>query len=83
MEVRTDAREPVLVWAKMAASLQEQMEKQREAWRRRLADEPSRFGEVEVEVHRMMQQAADQIVAGLLAEVGQEPSLENACKKSR
>lgn len=49
------------------------------AWQRG----PFLIGEVEVEVHRTMQQTADQIVAGLLAEVGQEAALENACKKSR
>ena len=35
-----------------------------------------------LEVHQTMQQAADHIVAGLLAQVGQQPSLEGASKKS-
>lgn len=85
MEVRTDAQGGPVVpaWAKMAAAIQQELQQQRETWRRRLADDPSRFGDVEVNVHRTFQQLADQVVAGLLAEVGQEPALENAGKKSR
>jgi hypothetical protein len=47
-----------------------------------LRREPSRFGEVEVTVHHAFQEMADQIVTGLLADVGQQPTLENARKKS-
>lgn len=85
MEVRTDAQggPAVPAWAKMAAAIQGRLQQQREVWRRRLADDPTRFGEVEIDVHQTMQQTADQIVSGLLAEVGQAPALENACKKSR
>jgi hypothetical protein len=85
MEVHTDAQDgpAVPAWAKMAGAIQKQLQQEREAWRQRLAQDPSRFGEVEVSVHQRFQQLADQVVAGLLAEVGQEPTLENASKKSR
>lgn len=85
MEVRTDAQDGPVVsaWAKMAGAIQQQLQHQREGWRRRLAKDPACFGKVEVAVHQAMQRAADQIVSGLLAEVGQEPALENAGKKSR
>jgi hypothetical protein len=83
MEVRKDADDkPVPAWTKMAAAIEQELQRQRESWRRRLAKDPSRFGEVEIEVHQAMQQTADQIVAGLLAEVGQEAALEDARKKS-
>jgi hypothetical protein len=55
----------------------------REDWSAQLQQDPSRFGQVEVEVHHAFQQLADQVVAGLLGEVGQQPSLEQAWKKSR
>lgn len=84
MEVRIDTQDgPALpTWAKMAAAIQLQLQQQRESWRQRLAHDPARFGEVELEVHQTMQQTADQIVAGLLAEVGRAPALDNASKKS-
>lgn len=83
MKVRKDGDDkPVPAWTKMAAAIEQELQRQRESWRRRLAQDPSRFGEVEIEVHQAMQQTADQIVAGLLAEVGQAPALEDARKKS-
>lgn len=84
MEVRMEAQgKSVPAWTKMAEALQQQLQRQREQWRRRLAKDPASFGTVEVEVHQALQQTADQIVAGLLAEVGAAAALENACKKSR
>jgi hypothetical protein len=84
MEVRTVAQDgpAVPAWAKMAPAIQQQLQRQREEWRQRLAQDPSCFGEVEHAVHQSLQQTADQIVAGLLAEVGQEAALEHAGKKS-
>lgn len=55
----------------------------KEVWSQRLNENPASFGQVEVEVHHTMQQAADHIVSGLLAQVGQQASLENLRKKSR
>jgi len=54
----------------------------KDGWSQRLNDNPACFGTVEVEVHQAMQHAADQITAGLLAEVGQQSPLQDACKKS-
>jgi hypothetical protein len=54
-----------------------------EDWSQQLQQDPSRFGQIEVEVHHAFQHLADQVVAGLLGEVGQQPTLEQACKKSR
>lgn len=84
MDVRLQAQDgngvslPAQVAAVSARLAQEQ-----QVWRERLRQDPSRFGEIEVTVHHAFQQLADQIVAGLLADVGQQPSLENARKKSR
>jgi hypothetical protein len=64
------------------AAVTERLAEEQHVWRERLRREPSRFGEVEVAVHHAFQQMADQVVAGLLADVGQQPVLENAGKKS-
>jgi hypothetical protein len=84
MEVRTQGQDgpAVQAWPEMAATLHQQLQQQRAAWRQRLADDPTRFGEVEGHVHHTFQQLADQVVAGLLAEVGRTPALEHAGKKS-
>jgi len=65
------------------AAVTERLAQEQELWRERLLQEPSRFGEVEVAVHHAFQGMADQVVAGLLAEVGRQPVLANASKKSR
>jgi hypothetical protein len=65
------------------AAVTERLLEDQELWRERLRRDPSRFGEVEVAVHHAFQQMADQVVAGLLADVGQQAVLENASKKSR
>jgi len=84
MRVHTDAqsKSPVPPLSEILAGVDERLQRLKDIWSRRLGDDPASFGKVEVEVHQRMQQAADQIVAGLLAQVGQQPSLEDASKKS-
>jgi hypothetical protein len=65
------------------ADVDKQLNGLKDLWSQRLNQDPSSFGKVELEVHQTLQQVADQIVAGLLAQVGQQPALEDACKKSR
>ena len=83
MEVRLRGKdgEVASLPAQMAA-VSERLKKEQQGWRDRLRREPSRFGEVEVAVHHAFQEMADQVVAGLLADAGQQPALENARKKS-
>lgn len=84
MRVHTDAEStPVLPLSKILADVDKQLKGLKDAWAQRLNEDPASFGKVELEVHQTMQQAADQIVAGLLAQVGQQSSLEDASKKSR
>jgi hypothetical protein len=85
MLVHTDAESKSAVppLSKILADVDKQLKGLKDAWSQRLNEDPASFGKVEVEVHQTMQQAADQIVAGLLAHVGQQPSLEDARKKSR
>jgi hypothetical protein len=74
---------PVAPLAEILTALAHQLQQKQDAWRQRLRDDPRQFGDVEVAVHHTFQQLADQVVAGLLTEVGQSSSLENARKKSR
>lgn len=64
------------------AQVQHKLNTLKDGWSIQLGQDPSRFGQVEVEVHHAFQELADQVVAGLLGEVGQQPALEDACKKS-
>ncbi len=65
------------------AAVAARLEQEQQRWRERLQRDPTRFGEVEVAVHQTFQQLADQVVAGLLGDLGQAPALEQASKKSR
>jgi hypothetical protein len=78
-----DAKSAVAPLATILADVDKQLKGLKNVWSQRLEANPASFGTVEVEVHQTMQQVADQIVAGLLAHVGQQASLEDACKKSR
>jgi hypothetical protein len=85
MHVRTEAR-PSATVAPLPSILTEMHKKLnslKDGWSQQLCKDPSRFPQVEVEVHSAFQELADQVVAGLLGEVGQQPALEDACKKSR
>jgi hypothetical protein len=84
MRVHTDAQSKSAVppLSEILAGVDERLQRLQDVWSQRLGDDPASFGKVELEVHQTMQQAADQIVAGLLAQVGQQPSLEDARKKS-
>lgn len=85
MQVCTDpARHaPVPLLPAILAEVQEKLNGLKDRWSAQLGQDPSHFGQVEVEVHRAFQECADRVVAGLLAEVGQQPPLEGASKKSR
>ena len=85
MRVRTDAQanSSVAPLASIFQEIYQELSSRKEGWSQQLQEDPSRFGQVEVQVHHAFQQLADQVVAGLLGEVGQQPSLEQAWKKSR
>jgi hypothetical protein len=63
------------------ASISKYLRQQQAAWAKELCQDPSRFGELEVAVHRTFQNLADQVMAGLLAEVGQHRQLADDAKK--
>lgn len=85
MHVRTDAQAKSTVppLALILKEMQNELNRLKQDWSQQLQEDPSRFGQVELEVHHAFQQLADQVVGGLLGEVGRGPALEEACKKSR
>ena len=85
MRVRTDAQanSSVPPVASILKEMHQELSSLKDGWSQQLQEDPSRFGQVELEVHHAFQHLADQVVAGLLGEVGQQPALEDACKKSR
>jgi hypothetical protein len=50
-------------------------------WLQTLKDNPSSFLDLEKSVHHVFQQMADQLVAGLLAQVSQADDFAQAAKK--
>lgn len=85
MRVRTDDRTDSVAPSPQAilTEVQKKLAGLQQGWSQQLQENPSRFGQVEVEVHHAFQQLADQVVSGLLGEVGQQPALEQDWKKSR
>jgi hypothetical protein len=85
MRVRTDAQanSSVLPVASILKEMHTELSSLKKGWSQQLQEDPSRFGQVELEVHHTFQSLADQVVAGLLGEVGQQPALADDWKKSR
>lgn len=83
MEVRTDSKKGPEVESlpEIIAAIGSQLDELKEAVRRKLFADFTRFGEVEVEVHKTFQEMADQFVAGVLGEAGKQPQLTEDAKK--
>ncbi len=84
MEVRLNEEHgpPVAPLAEILGELTETLQQEQALWQQRLRDDPRQFADVEVAVHHTFQQMADQVLAGLLAELGQSGALEAPCKKN-
>lgn len=82
MEIRmTKAGQPVANVAEVVAAMQQQLPARQAEWLRQLSQNPQSFADLERTVHRAFQQMADQVVAGLLAEVTQPPLWAQDAKK--
>ena len=85
MEVYRDGKKSEVIGSlsDTLATVAARLEQEQQSWRERLLSDPARFGDIEVSVHQTFQRLADEVVAGLLGEVGQAAELEQAWKKSR
>jgi hypothetical protein len=83
MEIRmSKAGPPVAGVAEIVAQLQRQLPGQQAEWLRQLSQNPAAFADLERTVHQAFAQLADQVVAGLLAEVTKPAAwAQNAKKK--
>jgi hypothetical protein len=70
MEIRMQkGAKPLAGVAEVVAQLQRQLPTQQSKWIEQLRQSPGKFAELEVTVHHAFQHMADQVMAGLLAEV--------------
>jgi copper homeostasis protein CutC len=82
MEIRMEkAAKPLAGVAEVVAGLQRQLPTQQSKWIEQLRQSPGKFAELEVTVHHAFQQMADQVMAGLLAEVSKPADWAQDAKK--
>ncbi len=84
MEVRLNEEHgpPVAPRAEILVGLNQKLQQEQALWQQRVRADPHHFADVEVAVPHTFQQMADQVLAGLLAELGHSGALETPCKKS-
>jgi hypothetical protein len=82
MEIRmSKAGLPVAGVAEIVAQMQRQLPGQQAEWLRQLSQNPAVFADLERTVHQAFQQLADQVIAGLLAEVTKPAAWAQDAKK--
>jgi hypothetical protein len=82
MEIRMEkSAKPLAGVAEVVAELQRQLPTQQSKWIGQLRQSPGKFAELEVAVHHAFQHMADQVVAGLLAEVTKPADWAQDAKK--
>ena len=65
----------------IVAAIQQRLQTRPKDWLQKLQQNPSKFGDLEQEIHRAFAQMADQVVAGLLAESTAGSDFAEAAKK--
>jgi hypothetical protein len=82
MEIRMQkSAKPVAGVAEVVAQVQRQLPTQQSQWLELLQQSPGKFAELELSVHQAFQHMADQVVAGLLAEVTKSADWAQDAKK--
>jgi hypothetical protein len=83
MEVRMQGKDgPVLKNVKeVLQQVQQQLQDQQGLWVAQLRDQPARFADLEASIHRTFQNLADQVVAGVLAQVTAPADFAQDAKK--
>jgi hypothetical protein len=71
MEVRVEGKRGPIVKNvdEVLRQVQRQLQAQQEQWVTQLRDDPAKFADLEVHIHQTFQGLADQVVAGVLAQV--------------
>jgi predicted ArsR family transcriptional regulator len=83
MEVRVEGkRGPVVKNVdEVLRQVQQQLLDQQEQWVAQLRDHPAKFADLEARIHQTFQSLADQVVAGVLAEVTAADDFAQDAKK--
>jgi rhamnogalacturonyl hydrolase YesR len=83
MEVRMQGKDgPVLKNVdEVLQQVQQQLQDQQGLWVTQLRDQPGRFADLEASIHRTFQNLADQVVAGVLAQVTAPADFAQDAKK--
>lgn len=71
MEVRVEGKSGPVVKNvdEVLRQVQQQLQEQQQQWLAQLRDQPAKFADLEVRIHQTFQSLADQVVAGVLAQV--------------
>jgi predicted ArsR family transcriptional regulator len=83
MEVRVEGRTGPVVKSvdEVLQQVQEQLQAQRGQWLAQLRAEPGKFADLEARIHQTFQGLADQVVAGVLAQVTAADNFAQDAKK--
>ncbi len=83
MEVRVEGKFGPVVKnvGDMLRHVQQQLQDQQGQWVAQLRDQPAKFADLEAQIHRTFQELADQVVAGVLAQVTAGAFAQDAKKK--
>jgi predicted ArsR family transcriptional regulator len=83
MEVRVEGKFGPVVKnvGDMLRQVQQQLQDQQGQWVAQLRDQPAKFADLEAQIHRTFQELADQVVAGVLAQVTAGDFAQDAKKK--
>jgi predicted ArsR family transcriptional regulator len=83
MEVRVEGKcgQMVKNVDEVLRQIQQQLQDQREQWVAQLRDHPAQFADLEARIHQTFQGLADQVVAGVLAQVTATDDFAQDAKK--
>ena len=83
MEVRVEGESGPMVTNvdEVLRQVQQQLQDQQKQWVTQLQDQPAKFADLEVRIHQIFDGLADQVVAGVLAQVTAADDFAQAAKK--
>ena len=83
MEVRVEGKCGPLVKNvdEVLRQIQQQLQDQQEQWVAQLRDHPAQFADLETRIHQTFQGLADQVIAGVLAQVTAADDFAQDAKK--
>jgi hypothetical protein len=83
MEVRVEGKRGPVVKNidEVLRQVQQQLQNQQDQWVAQLRDHPTKFADLEARIHQTFQGLADQVVAGVLAQVTAADDFAQDAKK--